>query len=397
MKRVLAYTATRAEYGLLRPILRRITESNELDLELVVGGDHLSSRKGRTLGEIERDGFPVSRVIDCVPESTGPSSIGRSVGEATAQVSEVFSELRPDVLLLLGDRHDLLPPACAALLHRVPIAHIGGGESTQGALDEQIRHALSKMAHLHFVSAPHYGRTLRLMGEEEWRIHVVGSLGVENIRNAEVISPKEIMRTYCVDVSAPFALVTYHPQTVGRSEPARDMSEVLRALSRYPEVLQIITYPGLEVGSDDIVGILQRHESEAGCRVRLFPSLGSRGYLGLMKYARAIVGNSSSGIIEAPSLHIPTVNIGDRQKGRLRSGSVIDVECDSESIAGGMYRALYDDDFRQRCAEVSNPYDPFCDANSSGRIVSVLEQIPLGRSLLEKRLDFGDRGGENGG
>jgi len=384
----MAFTTTRAEFGLLKPILRRIEVSSSLDLVLVVAGDHVSPCKGETIKEIIPEGFHTVELRKCFPESDLPVAIARYVANSCTEIASAIDFLAPDILLLLGDRHELLAAATAAVIARIPIAHIAGGESTEGVIDEQVRHALTKMAHLHFTSTFEYARRIRQMGEEAWRIHVVGAPGVENILRGELMTPEEIGKRFGIDVARPTLLVTYHPETLTVDQNLTEqINALISALREFRDFQQIITYPGTEVGFQKIISAWEAYAAEFP-NVKLYKSLGSRGYLGVMKHAVAVVGNSSSGIIEAPSFKVPTINIGDRQKGRIRAESVIDVPCRREDIQAALHRALYDEQFRRQVRQVKNPYDPHGDGNVSGRVVSVLESVPLDRRLLEKKLDF---------
>lgn len=388
MRRVMVFTDNRAEYGLLKPVIAHINKSVKLELILVVTGDHVVSEKGKTILEIENDGFNISEVVLHNSVDGGANAIVAYIAGVAAEFAGIIEKWHPDFLLLLGDRYDLLAPAVCALVHRVPLAHIAGGEATEGVLDEQVRHALTKMAHLHFASTREYGWRIRQMGEEAWRIHVVGNPGIENIYQSDFAASEEIKKTFEIDPEKPGLLVTFHPETLtGDQDTPWQMREVVSALAQFPEYQQVVTYPGTEIGYRAIIEAWREYAS-GRANVILKQSLGSRGYLGLMRLASAVVGNSSSGILEAPSFRVPTVNIGDRQKGRIRAGSVIDVECKKEEIIKGLKKALHDKEFRKDLQGVANPYDPHQDGNVSGRIVSVLESVPLGRKLLEKHLDF---------
>lgn len=384
----MALTTTRAEFGLFKQILRKLNNSPSAKLILVAGGDHVNPLKGETVQEIYGEGFQPVILEKCFPENDDTTSIARYAANICAAVAKVIENVKPNFLLLLGDRYELLAAATAAIIARIPIAHIAGGESTEGAIDEQVRHALTKIAHLHFTSTFEYARRIRRMGEEAWRIHVVGAPGVENIYRGELMTPEEIKIQFGIDVSRPTLLITYHPETLTLDlDPAEEVNILISALREFKEFQQVITYPGTEVGYREIIAAWEKYAQEQP-NVKLFKSLGSRGYLGVMKYASAVVGNSSSGIIEAPSFKVPTVNIGDRQKGRTRAESIIDVPCCRKEIVAGLRKALYDIEFHCRLRKVQNPYDPYGDGNVSGRIASVLETIPLNRRLLEKKLDF---------
>lgn len=388
VRKTAVFTATRAEYGLLRPIIKRITASPYLELSLVVAGTHFAPWHGRTEQEIRDDGVRVAAAINNAPESDTPGALVLSVGLGLIEIATYFSKHLPDLILVVGDRFDLFIPLIGGILHRVPIAHIGGGETTEGVLDEQVRHAVSKMAHLHFAGTAEYARNLRRMGEEAWRIHLVGAPGVENIRKGDVMTPEGLKQSFDIDVSRPTLLITYHPETLtGKEDPAQEAAVLIDALKEFGDYQQVVTYPGAEAGFQAIIDAWERYAAEND-NVKIHKSLGSRGYLGVMKHAAAVVGNSSSGIIEAPSLRVPTVNVGDRQKGRVRAASVIDVSCRKEDIVAGLRKALQDREFHRLVKRVKNPYDPHGDGNVSGRVVSVLESVPLDKRLLEKRLDF---------
>ena len=387
MRRIMVFTFTRAEYGLLKPVLRKIEASPALEMVLVVAGDHFNAHKGRTIEEIESDGFRISAVIDHFTHTGDREDTIEALALTTKRIGELLSEYQPQLIVLLGDRYELLTAATCAVVCRVPVAHIAGGESTEGVLDEQVRHAITKISHLHFPATRRYGWNTRLLGEEAWRIHVVGSPGVENITRGDYMSADELQAAFGIDARLPTMLITFHPETLVMDSPARQMNELVAALRCFADYQQIITHPGAESGSQAIIDVW-RDYAAANSNVVVHPSLGSRGYLGVMKTAKAVVGNSSSGIIEAPSLRVPTINIGARQKGRVRADSVIDVEARAPEIMAALRRALNDPAFLRSLKEVVNPYDPYQDGNVGGRIVAALEIVPLDQRLMEKRLDF---------
>ncbi|WP_422446931.1 UDP-N-acetylglucosamine 2-epimerase [Thermoanaerobacterium sp. DL9XJH110] len=388
MKKIMVFTSTRADYGLLKPLLKRIKESPHLNLLLVVAGDHLLKEKGYTVSEITDDGFTITEKITHILMEDTREALSKSVGIAILELSSIFEREKPDMLILLGDRYELLAPATCAVIQRVPIVHICGGESTEGAIDEQIRHALTKMAHLHFPSTMEYGWAIRQMGEEAWRIHVTGSLSVENIRNSSYMTPLQLKLALGIDLNKPILLITYHPESLlSEKDPASQIEILINALKYFSDYQQVITFPGVEAGYKDIIYAWKQY-AQNHSNVFLFESLGSKAYLGLMKICRAVVGNSSSGLIEAPSFCVPTLNIGERQKGRIRASSVIDVKLDVDEIIKGLNKILFDKEFIEKLPFTVNPYDPFKDGNASKRIVKILEETVLDKKLLEKRLDF---------
>lgn len=388
MRKIMVFTSTRAEYGLLKSTLKRIQNSTSLKLLLIVAGDHLLIHKGATITEIHEDGFEIAETVPYTLAHDSAEAISKSIGLATIDLATVLRRHNPDIILLLGDRYEMMSIAVCALIQRIPLAHIAGGETTQGALDEQVRHALTKMSHLHFAATQEYGRMIRQMGEELWRIHVVGSPGIENIYRADYLSPEEIKASYNIDPEKPTILVTFHPETLTKEDKTeQQVKELITALGQFLDYQQVITYPGTESGYLTIIKVLKEYASTRS-NVFLKKSLGSRCYLGLMRHVAVVIGNSSSGVIEAPSFGVPTVNIGDRQKGRIKAKSQIDVTCRTREIVNGIKKALYDEQFRRGLKSVINPYDPYGDGKVSERIVSVLKNVPLDKKLLEKRLDF---------
>jgi GDP/UDP-N,N'-diacetylbacillosamine 2-epimerase (hydrolysing) len=388
MRKIMVFTSTRAEYGLLKPTLKMIQNSLDLRLILIVAGDHLLIQKGSTITEITDDGFEITEIVPYTLAHDSAEAISKSIGLATIDLATILRRHNPDIILLLGDRYELMSIAVCALIQRIPLAHIAGGETTQGALDEQVRHALTKMSHLHFAATREYGWRIRQMGEELWRIHVVGSPGIENIYRADYLISEEIKASYHIDPEKPTMLVTFHPETLTKEgDTKQQLKELTAALGQFPDFQQVITYPGTESGYLLIIRAWEEYASNHQ-NVILKKSLGSRCYLGLMRHVAVVIGNSSSGVIEAPSFGVPTVNIGDRQKGRSKAQSQIDVRCRTGEIVNGVKKALFDEQFRRGLKSVSNPYDPYGDGKVSERIVGVLKNVPLDRKMLEKSLDF---------
>jgi len=385
-KRIFIFTTTRADYSLLRWIINRFQNSSEFEAYIVVGGMHLSKICGYTVREILKDRVENIIQVPFLTASSNVTALISSVGNGLIQISQVFSIYKPDFLILLGDRYELFISAIAALIHKIPIVHLHGGEVTEGVIDEQVRHAVTKMAHIHMPSTQFYAENISKMGEEDWRIHIVGAPGLENIKKLKLYSKKEIFELSGVDVDKPTILCTYHPVTLeGEESVTWQINNLLEALSKFH--LQVVfTRPNAEVGSDKIVEMIKDFVAKND-KAYFFDSLGSRLYLSFLKYVKAVAGNSSSGIIEAPSFHIPTVNIGNRQKGRFKPESVIQTGYSVDEITKGLEKALYDKEFSEQAKHIKNPYG---DGNTSKYVMEAMEEIvmiPRGK-LLKKKLSF---------
>ena len=382
--KIAIFTATRAEYGLLRWTIKSLQELFEI--YVIVGGTHLSPMDGYTIEEIEKDKIKNILKLPFLNVSKTAPGLTNSIGNGVIQISQVFSYIKPDFLLILGDRYELFIPAIGSMMFGTPIIHLSGGERTEGLIDEQVRHAITKMAHIHMPSTEFYAENISRMGEEDWRIHIVGAPGLENIKKLKLYSKKEILELSGVNVDKPTILCTYHPVTLeGEESVVWQMSNLLEALSKFD--LQIVfTRPNAEVGSDKIVKMIKDFVSK-NTNTFFFDSFGSKLYLSFLKYVKALVGNSSSGIIEAPSFHIPTVNVRNRQKGRFKPESVIQTGYSSIEIREGIEKALYDREFLNKIRSVKNPYG---DGNTSEYVVKAIEyiaKIPR-EKLLKKKLDF---------
>lgn len=385
-KSIFIFTTTRADYGLLRWIIKRLQAFSQFKTYVLVGGMHLSETYGHTIKEILKDEVKNYIQIPFLSSSTNATALTSSVGNGLIQISQVFSIYKPDFLILLGDRHELFILAIAALMYKVPIIHLHGGEITEGVIDEQVRHAVTKMAHIHMPSTKFYAENISKMGEEDWRIHIVGAAGLENMKKLKPYSKKEIFELSGVDVNKPSVLCTYHPVTLeGEESVTWQVNNLLEALSQFD--LQIVfTGPNAEVGSDKIVRMIKDFVGKND-KAYFFDSLGSRLYLSFLKYVKAVVGNSSSGIIEVPFFHIPTVNIGNRQKGRFKPKSVIQTDYLVSEITKGLEKALYDKEFLEHIKHIKNPYG---DGNTGKYVVEAIEEIvkiPKKR-LLKKKLSF---------
>lgn len=388
MGKIAFFTFTRAEYGLLRWCLKRVRECSSFQVELFVGGTHLARRYGMTISEIEEDGMEVDHMIDFLIDNDTPSALSKSVGTAIISIAQLFTCNKPDIVIIVGDRYELLSVAVVSLIYSIPVIHIGGGERTYGAIDEQVRHAVTRLSHVHVVSTEKYAENISRMGEEDWRIQVLGAPGIENIYRLKLKSIEELKNELGIDLSIPTLLVTYHPVTLERKITTEEQIEnLLEALSYFKDFQIIFTASGAEVERNVIMEKIQRFV-EINPRTFLFNNLGSLLYLSVAKHCKAVVGNSSSGIIEMPSLKVPTVNIGDRQKGRVSAESVIHCGYGSRDIVKAIEKAVGDEEFLKNVSNVKNPYDSYGDGNFSGRLLKVLENIVVSEKLLRKELDF---------
>ena len=383
---IFIFTSTRADYGVQCWIIKEMQNSAKFNIYVIVGGTHLLEEYGNTIEEILKDDIKNIIKVPFLNISLDASSLTSSIGSGLIKISQIFNIYKPDFIVLLGDRHELFIMAIAALLDQVPIIHLHGGESTTGVIDEQVRHAITKMAHIHMPSTSLYAENISKMGEEDWRIHIVGAPGLENIKKLELYTEEEIFKLTGVDVNKNTIICTYHPVTLeGEDSVKWQIKNLLKTLSKFD--LQIVfTRPNAEVGSDEIVNMIRKFVDNTP-KVYFFDSLGSKLYLSFLKYVRAIVGNSSSGIIEAPSFLIPSVNIGNRQEGRLRPESVIQTGYSVNEIYKGIEKALYNREFLMKIKNTKNPYG---DGKANKYVIEAMNKIikiPK-EKLLKKRLDF---------
>ena len=355
MRKICIFTGTRAEYGLLKPLMVKINGDHGLALQTLVSGAHLSPSLGLTVREIEDDGFDIDEKVDMHLEADGPADILRSMGLGMTGFGQALARLRPDMLVVLGDRYEAFCAAASALVSTVPVAHIHGGELSEGAMDDAFRHSITKMSHLHFVSTTTYRRRVIQLGERPDRVFHVGAPGVENSLALTLASRRELGRLLEFPLDAPYLLITFHPATLEPNQAETQINALLSALDNTPHCRFIFTMANADAGGSMINRMVGDWVAENGARSRLYPSLGQYKYLSAMKHAHMVVGNSSSGIIEAPSFGVPTVNIGDRQRGRIRAESVIDCRPDTDDIRRALAMAM-DDGFRKQAAGVANPY-----------------------------------------
>ena len=369
-RKICVVTGTRAEYGLFYPVMKKIQTSDKLELQLIATTMHLSEEFGSTYKQIEKDGFTIDEKIENLLASDTKSAIAKSTGMATILLSDAFDRLRPDVVLLLGDRFETHAAATTAMLMNIPIAHIHGGEITEGAVDEQIRHSITKMSTIHFASTEKYRQRIIQMGEDPSRVFTSGAPGIDNIMNLELLSKTELENDLHWKFGKRSALFTYHPVTLGNSKIIDEIDHIFRALEK-SDLNILFTY----ANADDN-GRLINQKIEAFCqsnpnKYKVVKSLGQLRYLSAMKYVDLLIGNTSSGIIEAASFQKPVVNIGDRQKGRLQSGNVID--CAGDALQSAIEQAL-SEKFQNKCKTITSIYG---NGNASDTIVDMLSNIEL--------------------
>lgn len=372
MKRKIAlFTGTRAEYGLLYWLMKDLQANAQFELQVIASGMHLSPEFGETWREIEQDGFHIDAKVEMLLSSDTPVGVVKSMGIGTLGFADALDRLKPDMVVVLGDRFEALAFVQAALIMRMPIAHLHGGEITEGAYDDAIRHAISKMANLHFVAAESYRRRVIQMGESPDRVFNVGAIGLDHLRRSPKMSPAELAESLDFSLRLPYLLVTYHPVTAEEENPEQSFMALLSALDAFPEHQIILTYPNADNGGRAIIPLLEAYAQRQPERVLAIPSLGFRRYLSAVSMASAVVGNSSSGIIEVPAFGVPTVNIGVRQRGRLAAGSVLHCEPDAKAIERVLRQAL-SEEFSDSSKSTVNPYG---EGNAAEAIVSVLENF----------------------
>jgi UDP-hydrolysing UDP-N-acetyl-D-glucosamine 2-epimerase len=370
MKRKIAvFTGTRAEYGLLYWLMKDIQASETLALQVIVTAMHLSSEFGETWKKIEQDGFNIDAKVEMLLSSDTPVGVVKSMGLGTIGFADALDRLRPDVLIVLGDRFEALAVVQAALIMRIPVAHLHGGEITEGAYDDAIRHAITKMASLHFIAAKPYRQRVIQMGEDPSTVFNVGAIGLDHLKRSPLMELGELATSLGFELRKPYLLVTYHPVTLLEENPEESFSALLAALHRFPDFQIILTYPNADNGGRVIIPLLEEYARNQPHRVLAIQSLGFKRYLSALSKASAVVGNSSSGIIEAPSFSVPTVNIGLRQLGRLAADSVLHCAPTTDAIEQSLTKAL-SPDFEKICRNVSNPYGL---GSAATDIIKVLE------------------------
>lgn len=373
MRKICIVTGSRAEWGLLSGLARKITDDPELELQIIATNMHLSPEFGLTYREIERQGFRINRKVEMLLSSDSANATGKSVGLATIGFADAYEELAPDMLLVLGDRYEILAAVTAALFYKIPVAHLHGGEVTEGAYDDAIRHAITKMSHLHFTSTEEYRRRVIQLGEQPERVFHVGAIGIDNIRHIALLDKKVLEEQLDFPFDRKTVLVTYHPETLDAIPVEEQFRNLLEALDDRQDIRILFTLPNSDTGGRIIVRMIEEFVARNKQRARAYTSLGQLRYLSALRFVAAVVGNSSSGILEVPSFGKPTLDIGNRQKGRLAANSVAHCGVSGAEISEGLNRVL-SDAFAKQTACVQNPYEK---EDSALEILKILKNYPL--------------------
>ncbi len=378
LRKIAVITVGRSDFGIYRPILRRIRQEPALNLCLLAGGGHLDESTGHTIDQLRDEGWPIAAEFPMPLSGDTPEATAHAMGAGIAALSALYAHEKPDLLLVLGDRYEMFAAVAASVPFNLPVAHIHGGELTEGAMDDQFRHAITKMSHLHFTSTPEYARRVIQLGEAPWRVTISGAPALDNLNEITWLEKGELERDLEIDLSTPPILVTFHP-VIREAPPEEQIRTLLAALEARREPI-LFTYPNVDPGSTAIIAAI-RAFAEGRPQVRVFRNLGVQRYFSLMKIAAAMVGNSSSGLIEAGSFALPVLNIGIRQDGRIRGPNVLDVPCNGDAIRQGLAQLL-DPAFRTSIQGMLNPYGT---GNAADLIVERLKTVKLNEHLLRKR------------
>lgn len=365
MQKIAVFTGTRAEYGLLYWLMKDIQNDPDLELQILATAMHYSPEHGETWKAIVNDGFKITESVEMLLSSDSSSAVVKSMGVGLIGFADALKRMQPDLLVVLGDRFEALAVTQAALIMQIPVAHLHGGEITEGAYDESIRHAISKMSNIHFAAAEVYKNRIIQLGEQPSQVFNVGAVGLDHIQRTQFRSIEELNKIYEFDFSKPYFLITYHPETNLKDE---DVKPLFNALRQYSEINFVFSYPNADNGNTEIVKAMLALKEEIPNRVLLVKNFGIQNYLSVLKYSLAMVGNSSSGLSEAPALQVPTVNIGDRQKGRLRCESIIDVALNEKEIHAALEKAIH---FSKE--ELSQVIPPLGLGNTSEKIINLIK------------------------
>jgi GDP/UDP-N,N'-diacetylbacillosamine 2-epimerase (hydrolysing) len=377
-RKICIVTGSRAEYGLLYWLIKEVHNNHNLKLQLIVTGMHLSKEFGSTYKEIEKD-FKIDKKININLSSDTTEGVSNSMGIAQKSFALAYNELKPDIILVLGDRYEIFSAASAAMVSRIPLAHIHGGEATEGLIDEAIRHCITKMSHLHFTAAEEYSKRVVQLGENPNKVFEVGGMGIENIKRFSLLSKQDFEKSINFELNIKNILVTYHPVTLEKNTSKKQFYEVLKSIDNLKDTNIIFTKTNSDTNGKIINKMIDEYNIKNRNKSVVFTSMGQHNFLSALQYMDLIVGNSSSGLLEAPSFKIGTINIGDRQKGRLKAKSIIDCSPNRKSISSSIQKA-YSKEFQKLLKNVKNPYGDGCP---SKKIVRVLKSVSL-ENLLKK-------------
>ncbi len=369
MRKICIITGTRAEYGLLRWVMQGVKDDPELKLQIIATGMHLSPEFGLTYQAIEQDGFQIDRKVEMLTSSDTTIGIAKSMGLGMIGFADALHELEPDLIVVLGDRFEIFAAVSAALVARIPVAHLHGGETTEGAFDEALRHSITKMSHLHFVAAEPYRQRVIQLGEQPDRVFLVGGLGIDNIKRLQLLARDALEASLDFKLGRKSLLITFHPVTLETSTAADQMTELLAALADLKDTQLLFTLPNADTDGRALIKMVEQFVAEHA-NARAYTSLGQLRYLSCVAQVDGVIGNSSSGLAEAPSFKKGTINIGDRQRGRLQANSVIDCEPNRESISAALAK-LYSTDFQAHLCHVINPYG---EGGASEKVVKIIKQ-----------------------
>jgi GDP/UDP-N,N'-diacetylbacillosamine 2-epimerase (hydrolysing) len=383
-KKVAMVTGSRAEYGLLYWLLKALEQDDCLDLQLIVTGMHLSPEFGLTWRQIEADGFNIDKKVEMLLSADTAVAISKSIGLGVMGFADALAELQPDIMIVLGDRYEVFAAVVAALNAQIPVAHIHGGELTQAAVDDAFRHAITKMSHLHFTATETYRQRVIQLGEQPDRVFNVGAMGVDNIHKLDLLDKKTLQQQLGVTFKKQNFLITYHPETLGNTDAETQFAALLSVLAEYPEAQLFFSKPNADAGGRVIARMIDDYVAENANHAVVFDSLGSLRYLSLMQAVDVVIGNSSSGLLEAPSLKKAVLNIGDRQRGRVRADNVVDCEASEKAIRESLEYVL-GDAFQQQLQQVVSPYG---EGGAAQKIISVLKDWPFDKGIKKTFYDL---------
>tara|TARA_Y100000588_G_scaffold78741_1_gene82303 strand:+ start:16542 stop:17699 length:1158 start_codon:yes stop_codon:yes gene_type:complete len=381
VKQIAIVTVSRSDYSIYLPVLKLMHSDPLLSLNVIVGGTHLSPHFGSSAESIEQDGFNISARVDTLTDSESPQSITRSMGLAINGFASAYSVIKPDMLVLVGDRFEMHSAASAAVPFNIPISHIHGGEITEGAIDDALRHSITKLSHLHFVSTESHAKRVLQMGEEPWRVTLCGAPSLDNLYKLPLLNKSQILERFGISMDPAPLLITYHPVTLQHDDTEEQTIELLSAIEQ-SKLPTLFTIPNVDIKGSIISTMIQAY-TDSHNNSHMIPNFGTEGYFSVMSHCAAMVGNSSSGIIEAASLKIPVVNVGTRQQGRTRGANVIDVDCNREAILSGI-RYGVSELFRSTLSDIANPYG---DGSAAEIVVDKIKNAPPHAILIRKKFN----------